>query len=144
MYKRQYTPRGRGPQGQAAQAAAAAATGTPPPGFGQPPVQQLVMSPDQFQAIVESCKGQGQGQGLVQAIDDGVDFPNLGSVAVKLPTFCMHDPELWFLQTEAVFNTRHPPVTRDATKFNHTVTALLSEALNACRNIIRLPVATAH
>ena len=37
-----------------------------------------------------------------------------------------------------------PAVTRDGTKFNHVVTALPSDALNACKNIIRLPVTNAN
>ena len=67
------------------------------------------------------------------------DFPNVSSVAVKLPTFWMHDPDLWFLQTEAVFASRSPAVTRDGTKFNHVVITLPSEALNSIKNVIRLP-----
>ena len=46
---------------------------------------------------------------------------------------------MWFLQTESVFNTRIPPVTRDSTKFDHVVTALPADALNSVQNIIRLP-----
>ena len=58
---------------------------------------------------------------------------------MKLPTFWIHDPDLWFLQTEAVFATRTPKVTRDQTKFDHVVAALPTEALNAVKNIIRMP-----
>ena len=70
-------------------------------------------------------------------IDDGI---GVNAVAVKLPTFWVHDPELWFLQTEAVFNSRAPPVTHDGTRFNHVVTSLPPVALNACKNLIKLPV----
>ena len=71
--------------------------------------------------------------------DGGADFPNVSAVSVKLPTFWTNDPELWFLQTESVFNTRQPRVTRDATKFDHVITALPPDALNSVQNIIRLP-----
>ena len=82
----------------------------------------------------DTCKSEAGGD---------ADFPGINSVAVKLPTFWMHDPDLWFLQSEAVFASRVPAVRRDATKFNHVVTALPSEALNAVKNVIRLSPATA-
>ena len=119
---------------QAAEQATPGDVQQPPPiaAIGQP---AMMMSPDQFKALIDTCKGS-------DAAGDA-DFPGVNSVAVKLPTFWMHDPDLWFLQTEAVFASRVPAVTRDATKFNHVVTALPSEALNAIKNVIRLPVATA-
>ena len=53
----------------------------------------------------------------------------------------MSDPELWFRQAEAVFNTRSPKVTVDGTKFSHILTVLPQEVLNSCK-IICLPVTT--
>ena len=126
------------PAGAAAAAGAAAPVGTPG-AFNAPP--PMIMSPDQFQAFLETCKGT---QPPVMAMNDdgGADFPNVSSVSVKLPTFWTHDPDLWFLQTESVFNTRTPKVTRDATKFDHVVTALPADALNKVQNIIRMPATT--
>ena len=126
------------PRGQRGQATAAAPVRTPPPGFLQPaPAVQL--SPDQFKAFMDLHSAAGP----VRAVPD-VEIEGVGvnSIGVKLPTFWVHDPDLWFLQTEAVFNSRHPVVTRDATKFNHVVMALPAEALNTCKNIIRLPATT--
>ena len=107
-----------------------------PPGFQQPfPAQaNVVLSPDQFKSFMENYSTASAPTRAL--IDDNI---GVNSVAVKLPTFWVHDPELWFLHTEAVFNSCSPPVTRDATKFKHTVTALPAEALNACKNLIRLP-----
>ena len=60
------------------------------------------------------------------------------SVAVKLPTFWVRDPELWFLQTEAVFVNRQPRITKDETKFNFVVMALPQEVFNSCKQVIRM------
>ena len=107
---------------------------------GPPPQAPIVMSPDQFHALIDSVKAPAPA--TVAAIaqpEGGADYPNVSAVAVKLPTFWASDPELWFLQTESVFNTRQPPVTRDSTKFDHVVTALPADALNSVQNIIRMP-----
>ena len=74
----------------------------PPPMVAMAPPPAMLMSPDQFQVLIDRC---GAGQGAPAAEED---FPNVSSVAVKLPTFWTHDPDLWFLQTEAVFASRVP------------------------------------
>ena len=119
----------RTPQGNRTDGAGAAGVFTaPPPQLGQAP---MVLTPDQFQAFLETCKASpGPPVAAIARDDGGEDFPNVSSVAVKLPTFWTHDPELWFLQTESVFSTRTPKVTRDQTKFDHVVTALPADALN--------------
>ena len=110
---------------------------TPPPPVG------MMMSTDQFRELIETCKSESAGAGAgAGAGAADADFPGVNSVAVKLPTFWTHDPDLWFMQTEAVFASRVPAVTRDATKFNHVVTALPSEALNQVKTIIRLAPGT--
>ena len=43
----------------------------------------------------------------------------VAATAVKLPTFWIEDPELWFAQVECVFNNRQPKITQDATKYNY-------------------------
>ena len=125
--------------GQAAAAAAADGAPVAPVFANPPPFGPMMMSPDQFKVFMDTCS---PAAAQVRHDDGGPDFPNVSNVSVKLPTFWTHDPELWFLQTESVFNSRTPKVTRDATKFDHTVTALPADALNAIQNIIRMPVAT--
>ena len=100
----------------------------------------VVMSPAQFEKLLATCRPHTPE--VARALPGPAateDSPTVGSVSVKLPTFWVHDPELWFIQTESVFNTRIPKVTRDATKFDHVVTALPPEALNSLVNVIRLP-----
>ena len=68
----------------------------PPPVVAMGPPPALMMSLDQLKTLIDSYSGQGQGRAAAAPEDD---FPNVSSVAVKLPTFWMHDPDLWFLQT---------------------------------------------
>ena len=110
-------------------AAAAAAT---PPVLAMNQDHNVVMSPAQLERLITNCNKS-------EAADDEA---HIGSVAVKLPTFWTHDPDLWFLQAEAVFTSRQPAVTRDGTKFNHVVTTLPADALNAIKKVIRLPATT--
>ena len=98
-----------------------------PPQVGQAPV---VFSPEQFKVFMDTMSPQSPAAGAVAPA---------AAVAEKLPTFWVHDPDLWFLQTEAVFNTQIPKVTKDSTKFDHVVMALPPEALNECKAIIRQP-----
>ena len=119
------------------------ATQHTPQDVRQPPVQNIagpviphappamMMTPDQFKVLLEHNR----------ALSEHSE-PTVNAVVVKLPNFWMSDPELWFMQVEAVFNTRTPKVTVDGTKFDHTLTALPQEVLNSVRNIIRLPTAT--
>ena len=66
----------------------------------------------------------------------------VNAVSVKLPTFWLADPELWFHQVESVFRTRTPPVTRDGTMYDHVMSHLPSEVLTAVRHLIQLPHTT--
>ena len=129
------------PQQRGATAAEAAPVFATPP-----PLGPMLMSPEQFRHFMDTCVPVQQAQAQVAPVpvpaEGGPDFPNVSSVAVKLPTFWTTDPELWFLQTESVFKTRTPKVTRDETKFDHAVTALPAEALNCVQNIIRMPATT--
>ena len=70
------------------------------------------------------------------------DPPSVDAVQVKLPTFWMADPTLWFHQCEAVFRTRTPKITLDSTKFDHVMSHLPDEVLSSIRHIIRLPHTT--
>ena len=51
----------------------------------------------------------------------------VAATAVKLPTFWIEDPKLWFAQVECVFN-RQPKITEDATKYNYICKVLPSRA----------------
>ena len=128
----------RTPQGQG-QASGARATpdftafAAPPPSFAP-----VVMSRDQFKSLIDRIPA-GQAAPAAGQAEGGQDYgPNVSSVLVKLPTFWSNDPELWFLQVESIFATRTPPVTRDITKFDHVVTALPTEALNAVFNVVTI------
>ena len=65
-----------------------------------------------------------------------VEAPEVGSVAVRLPTFWMASPELWFAQVEANFDNRNPKITTDMSKYNHVLQALSEEVLNECEHAI--------
>ena len=67
---------------------------------------------------------------------------DINAVSVKLPTFWIADPVLWFHQVESVFRTRTPQITRDSTKFDHVMSHLPSEVLTAVRHLIQLPPTT--
>ena len=65
--------------------------------FSHPPPQaQVVMSNDQFQALIDTVKPASPAPAVVMAQGDG--GPDVNAVAVKPPTFWTSDPELWFLR----------------------------------------------
>ena len=57
------------------------------------------------------------------------DPPVVHAVSLKLPTFWLSRPAVWFAQVEAQFATRQPPITEDLTKYNYVVAAGEIEAL---------------
>ena len=61
------------------------------------------------------------------------------AVSLKLPVFWSTDPDLWFLQVEAQFNTRQPPITADRTKFDHVLAALDTSVCREVASVIRRP-----
>ena len=62
--------------------------------------------------------------------------PEVGSLAIRLPTFWTTSPELWFAQVEASFDTRNPKITSDISKYNHILQALPQEVLNECEDAV--------
>jgi hypothetical protein len=56
-------------------------------------------------------------------------------LAVKLPTFWVAEPELWFSQAEAAF--RRSGVTVSSTKYDHVLMKLPENILVAVRDIVR-------
>jgi hypothetical protein len=76
----------------------------------------------------------------IKALDN--DGPGrVASTSVKLPPFWASDPEVWFLQVEAQFQTRNPAITVDLTKYNYVVGALDNTTASEVRAIIRNPPA---
>ena len=60
----------------------------------------------------------------------------MGAVTARLPNFWTNTPELWFAQTEANFENRHPKVTLNSSKYTHTLQALPQEVLIECEHAI--------
>ena len=56
-----------------------------------------------------------------------------------LPTFWPTRPELWFLQAEAVFEDRVPPITTDKAKCKLVLRALTCEALEQVEHVLTGP-----
>ena len=55
---------------------------------------------------------------------------------IKLPTFWITRPELWFVQVESAFRNRHPPVTADIIRFDCVIGALPNEVLEKVEHVI--------
>ena len=62
---------------------------------------------------------------------------NINAVAIKMPPFWSSDPELWFYQVDALFQTKK--ITGNKTKFNHVVATISPQAAGTVRDIIRNP-----
>ena len=62
---------------------------------------------------------------------------NINVVTIKIPPFWSSDPELWFLQVDALFVTKR--ITGSITKFNHVIAAISPQAAGTVRDIIRNP-----
>ena len=62
--------------------------------------------------------------------------PEVNSVAIRLPTFWTAAPELWFIQTEASFDTRHRKITAEASKYSHILQPLPQDVLMDCEEAI--------
>ena len=75
----------------------------------------------------------------LRAVPKDDPAPAIQAVAVKLPTFWLSRPEVWFAQVEAQFATRQPPIVADLTKYNHVVAALDNVAAGEVSAIILSP-----
>ena len=87
-------------------------------------------------------------QALAQAIRDLAPAPAnpapdgaVSPVALKQPAFWTSDPEEWFTQVEAQFQTKNPPSTADQTRFYYVIGALDPTAAKEVRSIILNPPA---
>ena len=63
------------------------------------------------------------------------------AATLKLPPFWTTDPEIWFEQIEAFFDTNNPKITTDATKYKHVVQALDAATAKEVRHILVKPEA---
>ncbi len=59
------------------------------------------------------------------------------AIALKLPDFWPFDPELWFVQDEALFEAQN--ITQEKTKFAHVVRVLPARYASEVRDIILRP-----
>lgn len=65
---------------------------------------------------------------------------NINATAVKLPSFWIREPDIWFVQAESQFALRG--ITSDETKYHHLVSSLDNVSASRMRNILKNPPAT--
>ena len=72
--------------------------------------------------------------------DTATAADTVNTTVIKPPPFWPADPELWFLQVDALFRTRR--ITSSITKFNHVVAAISPQIAATVRDLIRRPPTT--
>lgn len=70
-------------------------------------------------------------------MDDHEAQAEIAATTIKLPPFWPADPELWFKQVEAQFDTKK--ITADLTKYNHLVASLTPETAQEVREFLFAP-----
>ena len=63
----------------------------------------------------------------------------INSAAIRLPTFWVAKPELWFAQIEANFALRRPQITTQESKYYYILQALPQDVLTECEHVIEAP-----
>ena len=56
--------------------------------------------------------------------------------SLKLPTFWITRPELWFIQVESAFRNRQPAITADLVKFDCVIAALPNNVLEKVEHVL--------
>ena len=77
--------------------------------------------------------------GATAGAANSVTVPVAHTGIATLHTFWTTRPELWFLQAEAVFEDRIPPITTDKAKCNLVLRALTCEALEQVEHVLTGP-----
>ena len=73
---------------------------------------------------------------------DDISAPTvaIGAINLKFPPFSPADPQIWFAQIEAQFNTRG--ITSQKTMFDHVVASLAPVFVQEVRDLILSPLPT--
>ena len=93
-------------------------------------------SADADAALQPQESGHGQPDSVSQPAS-GEALAQVSGVSVKLPPFWSDDPQLWFAQVEAQFNTRN--ITVESTKFWHVVGSLDHKYAHEIRDLLLSP-----
>ena len=98
--------------------------------------QEFQAMREAFQSDLAEARAQAAGANVpaIAAVEEQAD---VGSIAVRLPSFWIASPELWFSQVEANFETRNPKITTDSSKYNHIMQALPQDVLNDCEHAVQ-------
>ena len=74
--------------------------------------------------------------GQLAAVAAVGEYPEIGSIAIRLPNFWVANPGLWFAHTEANFDSRSPKITTEASKYNYALQALPQDVLAELEHVI--------